>query len=110
MNSHQGKTSILDGLFMDLLKSFFSSFLDLNLSAFTDTFGFFGGLYRYLKNIGEDLFVHSKAHARQPRIHPIAVSEEVRGKGSGEREGYVKYRYLPTSVFTSKAGFDGIII
>lgn len=117
-------------------------FLDLSLSSFTDTFGFFGGLYRYLKNTGEDLFVHSKANTHQARIHPLAVASDVRGKGVGgrlmkafeqysrkvgcnsmvlevidtnfgaiklyEREGYIKYRYLPTSIFTSKAGFQGI--
>ena len=145
LNYKYGIYAILDHKVVGILGMDFGtekSFLDLNLSAFTDTFGFFGGMCRYLKNIGEDLLVHTRAHALQPRIHPIAVAEEVRGKGVGgklmkafeqysrkagctamalevvdnnpgaiklyEREGYVKYRYLPTSLFTGKAGFQGI--
>lgn len=58
-------------------------FMSFSLSALTRTFGWLGGLIRYIKYSFEENFVHTKANEKQSRIHPIAVSQEARGKGVG---------------------------
>lgn len=60
-------------------------FLNFPFHTFLSTYGFLGGIIRYLIHFLETIFINSPANKMQSRVYPLAVSPDYRGKGVGSK-------------------------